>query len=1164
MAATKWTTEQQQAISHRDGDLLVSASAGSGKTAVLIAHILDLIEDGDKNVDLDRLLVATFTNAAADEMRQRLAKGIDDRIAAGGPAARLHRQRLLIPQASISTLDSFFIRTVRSHYQRLDIDPDFRIADEGELKLLQADVIDALFEQKYGGEDPAFFALVDAYGDDRSDEDLKDQVIALYTYSRSAPDPEQWLTDGVSHVEDGFGDPVVLRYLQEEAETFAALCAAEMPVLQRLKNENSKLMPAIADDVNMFERLSQIEDPRAFAAAVQSVSFTALPRILNAKKTPTERMTVELRNAIKARVKKTTDRIGRTDVQSIDRIAAKTAAPMRMFAQLAVEFGRAFYAAKLDRNILDFSDVNHLTLKLLRENADIAKELRQRFQEIIIDEFQDINRLQEEILTLLSGDADGRHDRFMVGDVKQSIYGFRMAEPDIFQDKYERFDGDDAAGTRLDLNKNFRSRPEVLDAVNAVFSRVMTPEAGRVDYRNNAMLTAGAQEYTDGGAAYCAELLTIQEDKDTGIDPEMRMIAGRILELTDPMTGLDIWDKEEKRSRKAQFRDVVILSRAANAVAEDYVNALRACGIPAVANRKQGFFAAPEIRLLCDLLRVIDNPRQDIPLMAVLVSPLFRIDEDRLLNLRLDQRQRLPEGTLQGTLYDACLESRDADIEKVLADLARYRQFACGHTIHELISLILEETGYGYYAAALTDGAARQANIDMLLERALDFESTSYSGIFQFNRYIELLKKYEIDFGEAEVVSSQDNVVRILSIHKSKGLEFPIVILAGCSKQYSRQDTRSVILRHPAYGIRADYIDAAENVRYAALARSAMAYFTERRNREEELRILYVAMTRAREKLILTGKTAQKENDEPETDLFDPDAPLPGWYVFAASTILDVVTKAIGTGNPHIMVRNITMPETEEAEDRRLAELVRERAELESLDPQAVYDPALQERLAALERFAYPFAGATQNRMVYAVSDLKKKGTERTVQIRAEGDEGADEAARRGTAYHLMMAKADPERATEILYLKELLADLIRKGQLEPGIGADMRPELVRAFFAGPLGRRAAAAHAEGRLYREKPFILSLPANGVDATNSPEDTVMVKGVIDCFFLEDDGIVLADYKTDRLDPGQEQVLADRYRMQLVYYADALETAFKQPVKEMVLYSFSLGKAIEVKR
>ena len=1158
MAETVWTTEQRAAVEHRGGDLLVSASAGSGKTSVLVAHILRLIED---DVDLDRLLIATFTNSAADEMRQRLTKEIDRRIRDGGPAARLRRQRMLIPQAVISTLDSFFGRIVRSHYQKLEIDPDFRIGDDGELKLLQIDAVDALFERKYKEADPAFFALVDAYGGDKTDEDLKEQVIGLHEFAQSAPDPVAWLNESVEEVSAGYEDRLIRLCAEEERAVLESVCGSLRPVLDDLKKEASAYVPVISAELARFESLVQASGHRAFIEGLKGLEYGRLPSIRNDKKTGTEIYAAALRSAVKDRIEKGRKRLCSADEDSVNRVARMAAVPLKAFADLAVEFGSDYYTAKTERNILDFSDVNHLALKLLREDPETAKELREGFSEIIIDEFQDINRLQEEILTLLSGGTDGRGNRYMVGDVKQSIYGFRMAEPDIFQDKYDRYGLPGAEGTRIDLNANFRSRKEVLDTVNAVFSRVMTPQSGRVDYRKNAMLVAGAKDYPDGGDRFRTELVTVEEAKSADLDPELLFIAQRIRALTDPADGLQIWDKDKKCTWTAQYRDIVILARSANAVAEDYVDTLRAMGIPAIANRKQGFFYAPEIRLLCDLLRVIDNPRQDIPLMAVLVSPMFGIGEDRILNLRLDHMGREPEGSLNDTLYDACLEGGDGEVRTALDTLARYRSYASYHSIHELLSMVLEDTGYLYYAAALTDGETRMANIDMLLERAIDFEKTSYSGIFQFNRYIELLKKYEIDYGEAEVISERENVVRILSIHKSKGLEYPVVFLAGCGRQFNQQDSRAAILRHPAYGIRADYIDPEENVKYSTISRGALAWFIERRSREEELRVLYVAMTRAREKLIITGKVKETKKKDLSAELFAGDDTLPGWYVFSPSTPLKLLQMALGIG-PGNQIMSLTALEAEE--DRRIKANLKERRELEVLDRDGVYDAPLRAQMEALQDFTYPYAGAAVNRIVYAVSDLKKKASAREVVIRAEGDEGAQDAAERGTAYHLMMCKADPERAGEILYLKELLAGLIRRGQIRPEIGADMRPELVRAFFTGPLGRRAAEAHREGRLYREKPFILSLPADRVDADNHPDDTVMVKGVIDCFFIEDDGIVLADYKTDRLRPGQERLLADRYRTQLVYYADALEDAFGRPVKEMYLYSFSLGKEIEVKR
>ncbi|MBO4289883.1 MAG: helicase-exonuclease AddAB subunit AddA [Lachnospiraceae bacterium] len=1187
MAASERTIEQRQVIEHRNGDLLVSASAGSGKTTVLIDHVMALVLDEEHPVEVDRLLIATFTKAAAEEMKTRLAAAIDARIKEGSPdAARLRRQRLLIPHAHISTLDSFYNWLVRNYYHKLKIDPDFRMGDDGEMKLMQKDTADVLFEKLYQKGDPGFLGLVDSYGGDKNDEDLKKDVINLYGFAQSSPDPDEWLRNSARIVEAGLEDPVIHDCVRMMKADLSDMKDRLRQAIDTLTPSESKLLPRLTEEYAMLENLDRAEDISTFLRLLHFVSFNDLPRIGSKDKINAEWSAIDLRNTIKKIVKEQMrEKFGMENPVLINDLAPAVAVHMRAFVDLTIDFGKAFTEAKQEKNILDYGDVSHLVLQLLRENEDIAAELRNSFEEIIIDEFQDINRLQEEILQLLSGSAQGRHDRFMVGDVKQSIYGFRMAEPDIFQDKYETFSPAEGSDHRkIDLNANFRSRREVLDAVNAIFSRVMTKECGRVDYQGSAMLKYGAKDYEEApDDRYKAELILVEKPEDKEDDAEIREIANRIKELTDPATGLQIFDKKEKITRLAEYRDIVVLARSAHSVSADYVAALREAGIPAAADKKAGFFTAPEIVLICSMLKIIDDPRQDIPLMSVLVSPMFGLDEDLILNLQLDHRAGEKRGTLNDTLYDALLFSDDSRVKNFIETLNRYRDYAGYHSIHELISLILEDTGYLYYASALTDGGIRQANIEMLLERAIDFEATSYSGIFQFNRYIEQLKKYEIDYGEGDSLREQDNIVRVLSVHQSKGLEYPIVFLADCSHQYNDFDSSASIPHHPRYGIRANYMDRERNIKVNTLSKGALGYFIKRRNREEELRILYVAMTRAREKLIITGTETKKKGAEtPGKEYFFADkTTLPPWLIFSFSNNLSLIKAAIGENTTALNIIRKTENEIEKDEESRIRDILQNRREMESLDPETTYDAALKEQLEKIKAFAYPWQSATENRSVYAVSDLKKKATERDLVIRADGDEGAEDvlkrdevirtdgdegaedAAKRGTAYHLLMSKVDPERGTEILYIKEMLAKLMKQGQIEPDIGAQLHPEWIRSYYTTPIGKRTADAHREGRLYREKPFILGKPADVVDPSNSPDDTVMIKGVIDNFFIEDDGIVLVDYKTDRIRPGEEGLLADRYRTQLVYYAQALENAFKRPIKEMYLYSFALGKTIEVR-
>ena len=1260
-----WTTEQQQVIDLRNRNILVSAAAGSGKTAVLVERIVKIITDKNHPVDIDHLLIVTFTNAAAAEMRERIGNAIEKALDEQPGDEHLLRQLTLIHNAQITTIDSFCLYVVRNHFHEIDLEPNFRIGDEGELKLLREDVLGKVLEQNYEEPSEAFSDFVEGYASGRTDAALNEMILQLYEFSRSYPWPEKWLDSfvGIYRIEN--------REELDRAEWLAPLTQnirfvlkdCEQLLKQALAVTQQDDGPdmyekAVRSDLEKYESLSKLTSFCELSVALSDIKYDRLASSRGFEGDPDKLELVKsLREQAKDVVKKLCKQYFFCSPEMMIEQLERTEPMLEEVVRLTKQFADEFAAAKRRKNLVDFHDVEHFALQILVDEETekakkTAEEFRDTFEEIMIDEYQDSNEVQETLLRSISREERGENNIFMVGDVKQSIYRFRLARPELFMKKYDSYSLEESTTQRIDLHKNFRSREEVLTCTNDIFYKIMARSLGNVEYDAEAALYPGASYPVS--ADFIPEILLADSNDELLEDTELtdkktleaKIVAEEIKHLmkTQPVT-----DKEAGTLRAARYSDIVILLRSLSGWADSLVEVLNENGIPAHTVSSTGYFSTVEVQTVLSMLRLLDNPRQDIPMAAVLRSPMAGLTDEELAVLRLEDGSvpfheavlELAEGLYeedgQKEISDSEADSeadqkqgrnadgkKEDDIEttahrKLLKFYKKYRQLrqlVPDTPIHELIEIILRETGYGHYVAAMPAGSRRTANLNMLLEKAAAYEKTSYKGLFHFVRYIDELQKYDVDFGEADMVGENEDVVRIMSIHKSKGLEFPIVIVSGMGKNFNKQDTRSKMVLHPELGIGLDYMDGKKRIKSPTIAKKAIAKQIELENLGEELRVLYVALTRAKEKLILTGTlkdAAEKvEFYRQQANLSKAaDRPLSYLTREGASGYLDWILPAVLSYGDKYPVRIVEAAELvlDEVENQleQNEDLTERIGEIKAADPQLVGQ--LKQRFS--QRYPYQVDVLRKNK--YSVSELKHRAMREkfeaeqeetipafleepvtpTIPLFIQREESVEQetpnrGALRGTAVHRVMECYDFASEKSVYEQMEAM-------EKEEKITADMRAlvkeQIVADFVSSETGRRMALAQRGGALYREKPFVMGFTEeelenygfgvgsntdsceNIYEKTDSDqekeeqkkvrheEDLTLIQGIIDVFWIEKDGIVLLDYKTDRVQQAKE--LIDRYETQLKLYADALERVFaarKLKVKEILIYSFSLEQLI----
>lgn len=1212
----KWTKEQQKVIELRNRNILVSAAAGSGKTAVLVERIIQMLTDEEHPMDVDRLLIVTFTEAAASEMKERIRSAIETALEVNPGNAHLQRQSTLIHSAQITTIHSFCLSVIREHFHLIDMDPGFRIAEEGELRLLKQDVLSELLEECYVNQEERFMELVEKLGSGKNDKKLEGMILQLYEYSRSYPQPQKWLEHCVNQYaecetylkQEGTGEePVFLRRALDWAQKYIEdLVELADQCIRICEEPDGPYMyaPMLEEDRIILDKLAGAADFEELYERLSDIKWKALSRKKDESVDSEKRTQVQ---DIRKQIKDLIGELGKTYFYEtpaellLDMANAK--GTMEILAELVNRFAIMFADQKQRKHLIDYNDMEQFALQILTEEKEgelipsqTAREYQEQFYEVMIDEYQDSNLIQEAILTSVSTVSREKYNIFMVGDVKQSIYRFRLSRPELFMEKYDSYSSEDSEMQKIDLHKNFRSRPEVLDGVNYIFRQIMRRDLGGIVYDEQAALYPGAEFEpmigADGKSAYEMELLLVDAQKtgnefelsDNNKQLEVRVIAKRIKEL---LRTAKVTDKASGQLRPAEYRDIVILMRSVKGWADVVSSILAEEGIPAYIGSTEGYFGTYEISVLLDYLQLLDNQRQDLPLAAVLASPFVGLNPQQLAEIRLAAKEgffyKAAEGLAQRAGEEEEKEEKDSLAYKLRAfylQLTHFREMVPYTAIHELLQKIIEETGFSLYVAAMPGGERRIANVEMLVEKAAAFEGTSYKGLFNFIRYIEQLQKYDVDYGEANIADEQENTVRIMSIHKSKGLEFPIVFVAGMGKKFNTTDITGSVIIHPEWGVGLDAVDLQRRTKIPTFLKKTIQQEIKLENLGEELRVLYVALTRAKEKLILVGCPSQKQLKEVSEDGMlcqkavrraDGEV-LPFYTLIGANSYLHWVVPALMGEDAPVHCRIIGRTEMEEEEEIEQRSELLARDVLEHWATGTVYDAKLREHLEVQSQYHYPYAEEQKLKLKFTVSELKKRAylqeeSGETVYEEPEvvplipqflQEEEVLTGASRGSAYHKLLELLNYELAYDENSLTAMMEELQKERKLSDEMVQCIRKADILRFLNSDSGRRMQAAAKRKQLSKEQPFVLGIDAKEIYPDIKGEERILVQGIIDVYFEEDGELVVLDYKTDNVRSAKE--LRDRYHAQLDYYAQALEQLLQKKVKEKIIYSFTLGEEI----
>ena len=1221
-----WTQEQQKVIDLRNRNILVSAAAGSGKTAVLVERIITMLTKDEPPVDVDRLLIVTFTEAAAAEMKERIRLAIEKKLMEYPDNEHLKQQATLIHNAQITTIHSFCLSVIRDHFHAIDIDPGFRIGEEGELKLLRHDVLEEVLEEKYQEGSKRFLDFASGYSTGRNDKKIEDLILKIYEFSRSYPDSDAWLDSCVKAYEiedlEAFEESNVIKKIlqdvQKNLEDAKALVEFAMQTALSIDGP-AAYEAALEKDLIVIEDLQSARTYRQQSEAFANVKWARLP--VNKDKTVSEEKITQvkkLREMVKGVVKNIAAQYFYETPEAMIEDMNLCAPAMGELADLVRLFGSRFEEKKRSQNMIDFSDMEQYALRILTQKTEkgfvpspVALEYQKQYQEIMIDEYQDSNLIQEAILTSVSTCRSGRYNIFMVGDVKQSIYRFRLSKPELFLEKFYTYNIEESQTQRIDLHKNFRSRKEVLESVNAIFGRIMTEKLGGIVYDDQAALYPGA-EYPenenlnteiyliDSDLDRVKERYQLEENENNAEELskiasekelEARAIAMRIREL---LRTQKVTDKATGELRNAKYSDIVILTRSVKGFADVFTEVLNREGIPTYAGTSEGYFQTQEIGVLLDYLRTLDNRRQDIPLTAVLTSPFCGLDAEELAKIKCfypelpfyeavvryredDEERKNEKDEVIRTKISACLEQMDA-----------FRRIVPFTPMHELLWKILEDTGYGDYVAAMPGGQQRKANLEMLIEKARAYESTSYKGLFHFVRYIEQLQKYDVDYGEASIEDEHADTVRVMTIHKSKGLEFPIVIVAGMGKRFNMQDARSAVALHAGMGVGLDAIDLGLRTKSPSIVKKVIQKEEVLESLGEELRVLYVALTRAKEKLIITGTLPRPEEKLEESRMLQRSnqKELSFGELSHAGTYWDWILPAVlGCGEDVPLEVNILHFEDIVKEGlKEETKGVISRSLLEQWDTDRVYEPEMHTVMEEQFGFHYPYEKSSTRKLKFTVTELKKRAYEIAMDHSLE-EEAQEEllyeepevtpliptfmqkeegltGAPRGTAYHRIMellAFEGPE-PDSIEAVAEWIDGMAASGKIEKEAAECVKAYDIFRFLETSSGKRMKKAAKSQKLWKEQPFVLGIDAKELYPEEEDGELILVQGIIDAYFEEEDGLVVLDYKTDRVRKAEE--LVEKYQEQLRYYAKALEQMTGKKVKEKIIYAFSLGKEIRI--
>ena len=1181
-----YTKEQEQAIFLRGKNIMVSAGAGAGKTRVLVSRMAELIMDKEHPIEADRFLVMTFTNAAAAEMKERIGTELEERLEKDPDNLYLRKQIRKIRQADISTIHSFCNHLIRTHYNELAIDPSFRIGEEGELFLLRQQAVEQVLEEAYASGRESFLQFVEAYAPGKNDTVLEEMIEDLYHFSRSFPNADGWFEKtgkeaAILAGKDDWDTSTAVTLLLSKAQKESLQIQEELyQLLESVTEDAPEKYTGLLQEIKEYiNSLTQAIDYNSYYKVLSQKSISSFPRAAKKEKEwGLYEEVKEFHQKVREQINSQKENVFTAPAEELQREAAVIYLLLEEYMALTKRFAEIYFLCKKEKNVYDFDDLEHFALELLVESYDeqgaaqpseTAKELSKKYKMIFVDEYQDTNLVQETILEML---LNKKHNSlFTVGDVKQSIYRFRQARPDLFLRRKDQYISQADAGVSIELRDNFRSAPGVLTFTNYIFSQLMEKEFGGVDYNEKTALRPG-----DGGPMMqdeeTSEILFFQKDSASALKEvpedilaESAVICKRIKELIE---------------EGYHYGDMVILLRSGAGRMEPMAEFLEQEGIPVSCDNKTGYFQTREITVMLNYLSIVDNIYQDIPMASVMLSSIGKFTEEELVKLRV-----LIEEPVRGkyTLYDFMRlymqEGTEEELKKkirdFLMDLLYFRQQKKEQPLSTLLWDIYERTGFYYDVQLMPDGEKRKENLLMLLKKAEDYEKTVFKGLFYFNRYMKQLKSYEIEMGEAGTSMEEEDVVKIMTIHKSKGLEFPVVFVSGLSKKFNRMDLNKAVLCHPELGIGMECVNTTLRFHHPSLMKKAIQEKVWKDTLEEEMRILYVAMTRAKRKLILTGLIKSEELEAGMRASIQAQKWRAGSMM---DWILPVMAEQFqNTDKIWLKARLFSWSDIEEFFDAR------EREEV-AFSYRHFMEEYVEGQDSSLIKKAfshvYPNMEATKWKRKYSVSELKSLSqitlpNEESVvyepdeeekiipQFLKEEREEVGGAAK-GTIVHKIMEMLPFAKIQTKKQLFDWITDLEQNYPESKQISAKWLYRGIEAFLFSEQGEKIRKMDEAGKVKKELPFTVGLPVSLINQDTEAEDTVVVQGVIDACADMGNHLCLIDYKTDQIKEGEEQQLLDRYGNQMLYYKAALEQILEKRVSEIYLYSFSLKKFISVEK
>ena len=1220
MADVKWTKEQQDAIYDKGSNILVAAAAGSGKTAVLVERIINKVIN--ENVDIDKILVVTFTNAAASEMRERILEAIYKKMEEFPDNKNLQRQIILINKASICTIDSFCLDIIRNNFFEIDTSANFRVADTTEVELLKQEVIDDIFEDKYVSNDKEFLNLINTYTTYRDDEPLKELLLNIYKYIQSSPFPEDWLNEKVEmfnlkeKLNNDFSETVwgkiLLDSLKENISNYIISLKKTERDLNRFE-ELEKFRLVINEDIINLEYVK--ENLNSWNSAYEKANQIEWPKWPTDKKVTLELKDIakSTRDGIKKSYNKEVSKILLYDSAEANENIYNMYGILKAIENLIIEFSKKFAERKKEKNIVDFNDIEHFALKILLKNengkiieTDIAKKYKEKFVEIAIDEYQDSNLVQEYILTSVSKG----NNIFMVGDVKQSIYKFRQARPELFLNKYEKYKlkGNDLSnGQKIQLFKNFRSRSNILDVTNMIFENIMSKSLGDILYDETEFLNLGADyknpetDLINYAGKTELNIIDLKDEeinvfKDSEEDDDLpsgaeriedvvleaRFVANKIKSFLN--SGYMVFDKKTKEYRNVTYKDIVILLRATSVTAPIYENEIAKLSFPVFSDVSSEYLESLEIQTIMSVLKVVDNPMQDIPLVTVLRSTIGGFSDNDLVEIRLKNKNQPFYKSLKEYDGDDKLKTK---INIFLENVKRWQSQEKYMALDELIWQIYLDTGFYNYVTLLPNGALRQANLKMLFERAKQYESASFKGLFNFISFIDKLHTSSGDLSSAKLIGENENVIRIMSIHKSKGLEFPVVFLCGTGKQFNMQDLNKNILLHQDIGIGPKYINTERSIEYNTLAKEAIKIQSKVEALSEEMRVLYVALTRAKEKLIITGiskdveKSFNEKQDLIETYKIEGKSKINESVLKKYKTYLDWITlvyladkeKAKEYIDIEIHKKKDLLKQFEKKSDKseekdifkeldsRAKDVKKE--DLEEFKKQIFWVYGYIDSIATPTKTSVTKIKELENEddAIVSLEELsnKQEFKQEIAKPKFLNEEQKISSAQKGTLMHLCFQRLDESKNYTIEQIKEFVQNLVNRNIITKQESDAINITKLYEYTKSNLWQELKNAK---EVHKEQPFYINLKSQDVYG-NSSNDNILVQGIIDLYYINSKGeIILVDYKTDRINNGEEQKLIEKYSKQLEIYQKALEQSLQKNVSRKYIYSVTLGKEIMI--